>query len=268
MSSTTNKTAMKPDFSKIDFAPARHGAPVPAAGGAWLTNEGIAVKPYYTAADLAAMEHLALRRRASALPARAVLDDVRHAAVDHPPIRRLLHRRGVQRLLPAQSRGRAEGPFRGLRSGHAPRLRFRPPARRRRRRQGRRGHRLGRGHEDPLRRHPARPDVRLDDHERGRAARDGVLHRRRRGAGRPAGKLDGHHPERHPQGVHGPQHLHLPARALDAHHRRHLPLLVGAHAEVQLHLDLRLPHAGSGRHGGPRAGLHAGRRPRIPAHRR
>jgi methylmalonyl-CoA mutase len=29
------------------------------------------------------------------------------------------------------------------------------------------------------------------------------------------------HPERHPQGVHGPQHLHLPARAVDAHHRRH-----------------------------------------------
>ncbi len=58
MSSTTNKTAMKPDFSKIDFAPARRGAPVPATGDAWLTNEGIAVKPYYTAADLAAMEHL------------------------------------------------------------------------------------------------------------------------------------------------------------------------------------------------------------------
>ncbi|MGO9240546.1 MAG: methylmalonyl-CoA mutase [Bryobacteraceae bacterium] len=49
---------MKPDFSKIDFAPARRGAPVPATGDAWLTNEGIAVKPYYTAADLAAMEHL------------------------------------------------------------------------------------------------------------------------------------------------------------------------------------------------------------------
>jgi methylmalonyl-CoA mutase N-terminal domain/subunit len=35
-----------------------------------------------------------------------------------------------------------------------------------------------------------------------------------------------HHPERHPQGVHGPQHLYLPARALDAdrgrHHRVHL----------------------------------------------
>ena len=31
----------------------------------------------------------------------------------------------------------------------------------------------------------------------------------------------GDHPERHPQGVHGPQHLHLPARLLDADHRRH-----------------------------------------------
>ncbi len=30
-----------------------------------------------------------------------------------------------------------------------------------------------------------------------------------------------HDPERHPQGVHGPQHLYLPARALDADHRRH-----------------------------------------------
>ena len=29
------------------------------------------------------------------------------------------------------------------------------------------------------------------------------------------------HPERHPQGVHGPQHLHLSAHALDAHRRRH-----------------------------------------------
>ena len=30
------------------------------------------------------------------------------------------------------------------------------------------------------------------------------------------------HPERHPQGVHGPQHLHLPAAAVDADHLRHL----------------------------------------------
>ena len=59
MVTTTNKTTMKPDFSKIDFARVRPGgAPSPSAGAPWPTIEGIAVKPYYTVADLAAMEHL------------------------------------------------------------------------------------------------------------------------------------------------------------------------------------------------------------------
>ena len=40
-----------------------------------------------------------------------------------------------------------------------------------------------------------------------------------------------------------------------------------AHAEVQSDLDLRLSHAGSRRDGGPRACLHARRRPRIRARR-
>ena len=51
-------------------------------------------------------------------------------------------------------------------------------------------------------------------------------------------------PERHPQGVHGPQHLHLPAGAVDADRRRHHRVHRAAHAEVQLDLDLRLSHAG------------------------
>ena len=38
-----------------------------------------------------------------------------------------------------------------------------------------------------------------------------------------------------------------------------------AHAEVQLDLDLRLPHAGGRREPGARAGVHAGRRPRVRA---
>ena len=38
---------------------------------------------------------------------------------------------------------------------------------------------------------------------------------------------------------------------------------VGAHAEVQLDLDLRLSHAGGRRDAGPRARLHARRRRRI-----
>ena len=54
----------------------------------------------------------------------------------------------------------------------------------------------------------------------------GLLHRRRRGAGRRrTAQLDRHDPERHPEGVRGPQHLHLPARALDADRRRHHRLL-------------------------------------------
>ena len=119
-----------------------------------------------------------------------------------------------------------DGPVGRLRSRHPPRLRLGPPTRRRRRRQGRRGDRLGRGHEDPLRRRPARQDVGVDDDERRRAAGAGQLHRRRRGAGRAARQAHRDHPERHPEGVHGPQHLHLPADALDAdrgrHHRVHL----------------------------------------------
>ena len=52
---------MKPDFSKIDFDP-KPIAAAPAAlddsGPIWTTLERIPVKPYYTADDLHAMEHL------------------------------------------------------------------------------------------------------------------------------------------------------------------------------------------------------------------
>ncbi len=71
------------------------------------------------------------------VPARALPDDVHHPAVDDPAVRRLLDRRGVQRVLPAQPGGRAEGAQRRLRPRHPPRLRLRPPAGARRRRHGR-----------------------------------------------------------------------------------------------------------------------------------
>ena len=69
---------------------------------------------------------------------------------------------------------------------------------------------------------PLRPDVGVDDDERRGAAGARALHRRGRGAGGDAGAARRDHPERHPQGVHGPQHLHLPAGAVDADHLRHL----------------------------------------------
>src|SRR4029079_148803 len=49
---------------------------------------------------------------------------------------------------------------------------------------------------------------------------------------------------------------------------RHLRLHQRGDAEVQLHLDLRLPHAGGRRDGGPGARLHPGRRRRIRARQR
>src|ERR1035438_10029249 len=49
---------MKPDFSKIDYQP-KPGAAAPVTpGDDWTTVERIAVKPWYTASDLYAMEHL------------------------------------------------------------------------------------------------------------------------------------------------------------------------------------------------------------------
>ena len=84
----------------------------------------------------------------------------------------------------------------------------------------------------------------------------------------PPQKLVRHDPERHPQRVHGAEHLHLSARTLDAHRLRHLRLHARADAEVQLDLDHRLSHAGSRRDGRPGARLHAGRRHRVRARRR
>ncbi len=75
------------------------------------------------------------------------------------------------------------------------------------------------------------------------------------------------HPERHPQGVHGPQHLYLPPRTLHADHRRHLPLHLREDAAFQLHLDLRLPHAGGRGDPRSRARLHPRRRHRVCPHR-
>ena len=188
-------------------------------------------------------------RCAAGLPAlrpRSPGVDVRRPSLDVAPVRGLLHRRGVQRLLPQEPRRGPDRALHRLRSRHPPRLRLRPSEGRRRRRQGGRGHRLGRGHEGPVRRHPARPDVGVDDHERGGAAGDGHVRRRSGGAGGGAGGARGYGAERHPQGVHGPQHLHLPARAVDAHRRRHHRVHRARDAALQPHLDLRLPHAGGG----------------------
>ncbi len=150
----------------------------------WPTPEGIAIKPLYTAADLERLETMGglpgippyLRGPRATMYARHPWTVRQYAGFSTAA--------EFERLLQAQPRRRADRPFGRLRPRHPSRLRQRPPAGRGRRRQGGRRDRHGRGHEDPVRGHPARAGQRVDDHERRRAAGDGVLHRRRRGAGR------------------------------------------------------------------------------------
>ena len=85
--------------------------------------------------------------------------------------------------------------------------------------------------------------------------------------GVPPEALAGTHPERHPEGVSGPQHLHLPAAPLDADRLRHLRLRGEEHAALQSDLDLRLSHAGGRGDGRSGARLHARRRARLCARR-
>ncbi len=236
------------------------------------TPEGITLKPLYAAADLEAIAAAGFPLAAAMPGFPPYLRGPRATMYANRPwtIRQYSGFSTAEesnRFLSREPRGRADGAVDRLRPRHPSRLRQRPPAGRGRRRQGRGRDRLGRGHEDPVRRHPARQNERVDDDERRGLAGLGRLHRRRRGAGRRAGQALRHDPERHPQGVHGPQHLYLPARAVDAHRRRHHRIHRPPHAEIQFDLDLRLSHGGSRGDLGAGAGLHPRRRARIRARR-
>ncbi len=72
-----------------------------------------------------------------------------------------------------------------------------------------------------------------------------------------------HGPERHPQGVHRPRHLHLPAGPVAAAGHRHHRLLRRAGAALEPDLDLRLPHPRGRLDGAAGGRLHPGQRPRL-----
>ena len=109
-------------------------------------------------------------RRAGRVPVhpRRLPDDVHRPAVDDAAVRRVRHRRGVQRALPAAARARHRRAVGRLRPADPDGLRLRRPDRARRGRQGRRGDRLDRRHADAVRRHPARPGLDVDDDQRAR----------------------------------------------------------------------------------------------------
>ena len=231
----------------------------------WATPEGIDVKPLYTPADLAGVEALDslpgfppfVRGVRATMYANRPWTIRQYAGFSTAEESNAFYRRNLAAGQMGLSVAFDLATHRGYDS--------RPSPGRGRRGQGRGGDRLGRGHEDPLRPDPPREDVGVDDDERRGAAHAGVLRRGRRGTGRRPGPAQRNHPERHPQGVHGPQHVHLPARAEHADRGRHHRVHGAAHAPVQLDLDLRLPHAGGGGDGHPGAGLHDRRRAGVRA---
>ena len=165
-----------PDFSKIEWQmPELSAAP---GGASAETPEGISLKPVYGPADLEGMDSStpirACRRSFAGRTRRCTSGSPGPSAstpASRPP--------RIERLLPPQPRGRAEGAFDRLRPRHPPRLRQRSPARRRRRGHGRRRHRLDPRHAHAVRRHPARQDERVDDDERRGPAGARALHRGR-----------------------------------------------------------------------------------------
>ena len=85
--------------------------------------------------------------------------------------------------------------------------------------------------------------------------------------GVPGHRADRHHPERHPQGVHRPRHVHLSAVAVAPAGRGHLRLLLGRDPAVEHDLDLRLPHGRGRRDAGAGDRVHAGQRHGVRAGR-
>ena len=79
-------------------------------------------------------------------------------------------------------------------------------------------------------------------------------------AGFPRAALEGTTPERHPQGVHRPEGVPVPARAVDAPRDRHDRVRDARDAALEHDLDLRLPHPRGRLDRRPGAGVHDRRR--------
>ena len=195
-------------------------------------------------------------------------DDVPRPPLDDAAVRRVRDGRGVQPALSLSALPGRQRPQRRLRPPDADRLRLGRARSPRRGRPGRRRHRLDRRHGHALRRHSARPRVDVDDHQRHRDHPAGALRRGRQAPGRAGPAAVRHGPERHPQGVRRPRHLHLSARTLPAHRHRHLRVLRARGAAVEHDLDQRVSHPRGGLDRGAGGGLHLRQRHRLRAGRR
>ena len=111
-------------------------------------------------------------------------------------------------------------------------------------RQGRRAGAAPRRDAHAVRRHPARRDEHVDDDQRDRDVVARHVPRARRRAGRAARVARGHDAERHLEGVPVARHVHLPARRVEAAHRRPHHLHGEERADVEPDQRVPVPPAG------------------------
>ena len=130
------------------------------------TDSGIEVKPVYSADDAPASS--SSRRASSRSPAGPYPDMYRGRPWTIRQYAGFALGGGDERALPLPARARADGALDRVRPADPARARLRRPARARRGRPHRRRDRLARGHGAPLRRHPARRGVDVDDDQRAR----------------------------------------------------------------------------------------------------
>ncbi len=198
--------------------------------------------------------------------ARHPADDVPRPVVDDAAVRRLRHGRRIERPVPLFARPRRQRIERGLRSADADGIRLRSSARRWGSGQGRRRDRLDRGHGGALRQDSARSRVDVDDDQFDRHHSAGALRVGRAAPGRGAGRAvgpGGNNPERHPEGVRRPRHVHLPAAPFPPHRHRHLRVLRARAAQLEHDFDQRLPHPRGRFDGGAGSGVHLRARDRV-----
>ena len=175
--------------------------------------------------------------------------------MDFPHLCRSFDGGGFQCAVPEKSGQGPDRSFGRLRSADTDRLRFRPHPRQRRGRQGRRADLPSRRYASVVRRHPARHDEHLDDHQCHRRVADGALHRGCRRTRRAAGEPSGHAAERHHQGVPLARHVRFPAGSVDAADQGRDPVHDQRDSEMESDQRLLVSPSGSGRHAGARACL-------------
>ena len=189
--------------------------------------------------------------------------DVPGPPLDDAPVRRLRERGGRQRPVPLPLEVGADRALGGVRPSDADGARRGPPAGPRRGGQGRRLDQLAAGHGGAAQGDSAGRGLDLDDHQLDGGHSAVALRRGRRAAGRADGEAVGHGPERHPQGVHRPRHLRVPAAGVAAAGDRRLRLLRAARTEVEPDQHQRVPHPRGRLDGGTGDCLHARQRHRL-----